>query len=113
MFSSSSYAEWTKVSENARGTLYADYERIRKHDGYFYWWDLIDFVEPTSTGMQSTKVYKQGDCKLFRIKVLSYSFHNEPMGGGTGTRKNVPDKEWNYPTPNSSGESVLQSVCNR
>ena len=114
MFSSSSYAEWTKVSENARGTLYADYERIRKHDGYFYWWDLIDFVEPTSTGMQSTKVYKQGDCKLFRIKRLSSSYHTQLGGDGTSDiTHNVPDKEWTYPSPNSADEVILKEVCNQ
>ena len=38
--------------------------------------------------------------------------HKEPMGGGTGkTVKNVPDKEWIYPHPNSPGELILKSVC--
>jgi hypothetical protein len=114
MFSSSSYAEWTKVSENVNGnTFYVDYERIRKHDGYVYWWELLDYLKPTSTGRLSGKTYNQGDCKLFRLKILSYSFHNEPMGGGTGDTGNVPDEGWDYPSPDSSVEEVLQSVCNR
>ena len=114
MFSSSSYAEWTKVSENVNGsTFYVDFERIRKHGGYVYWWDLTDLLKPILTGVLSAKIYKQGDCKLFRFKNLSYSFHKEPMGGGTGDVVNEPDKEWNYPPPNSSAEGILQSVCNR
>ena len=113
MFSSSSYAEWTKVGENIKATFYVDYERIRKNDGYVYWWDLTDFLKPTSQGHLSAKTYSQGDCKLFRVKVLSRSIHKEPMGGGTGEMINKPDKEWTYPSPNSVNEIILKAVCNR
>ena len=114
MFSSPSYAGWTKVGEDVNGkTFYVDYERIRKHDGYIYYWQLQDFLKPTSTGMLSAKMYNQGDCKLFRYKSLSYSFHKEPMGKDTGHTDNVPDKEWTYPAPDTVDESVLKQVCNR
>ena len=43
MFSSPSFADWKKVSENVDGdTYYVDFERIRKHGGYVYFWDLQD-----------------------------------------------------------------------
>ena len=113
MFSSPSYAGWTEVTENARGTAYVDYERIRKHDGYIYFWELFDYLKPTLQGHLSAKIYYQGDCKLFRHKNLSYSFHKEPMGGGTGDTVNKPDKEWTYPSPNSISEELLKQVCNR
>jgi hypothetical protein len=114
MFSSSSYAEWTKVSENMNGdTFYVDFERIRKVDGYVYFWQLQDYLKPISGGYLSSRIYKQVDCKLFRFKDLSFIFRKEPMGGGTGDTYNDPDKEWNYPSPNSSGESILKQVCNR
>ena len=107
------FADWTKLGEKVSGdTIYVDFERIRKHGGYVYWWDLSDFLKPTELGYLSGKLYKQGDCKLFRFKVLSDSFHKEPMGGGTpSTYSNKPDKEWIYPLPNSSMETILKSVC--
>ena len=44
MFSSSSYAEWRKIGVNVDEiTLYVDIERIRKHDGYVYWWKLMAY----------------------------------------------------------------------
>ena len=89
------------------------FERIRKHDGHVYWWQLFDYLKPTPQGHLSGKTYNQGDCKLFRHKYLSFSFHKEPMGVGTGEMLNEPDKEWTYPPPNSSGETVLKQVCNR
>jgi len=48
MFSSPSYAEWTKVNKDADGnTNYVDFERIRKHVGYVYYWELSDYLKPT------------------------------------------------------------------
>ena len=114
MFSSSSFAGWTKVGENAIGTsYYIELERVRKVDGYVYFWYLHDRSKPTRHGDLSTKIYNKGDCKLFRYKNLSYSFHKEPMGVGTGEVINKPDKEWGYPSPNSSMEGILKAVCSR
>ena len=113
-FSSPSYAEWKKVVEGASGdTYYVDFERIRKHDGYIYFWRLNDCLTPTSSGRLSAKVYRQGDCKLFRYKSLSYSFHDEPIGMGSGVSDSPKNPEWTYPSPNSSGGATLKSVCNR
>jgi len=43
MFSSPSYAEWTKVNEDVkRNTYNVDYERIKKVDENVYSWDLTD-----------------------------------------------------------------------
>jgi len=114
MFSSPSYAGWTKVGENVNGRIYyVDFERIRKHDGYVYYWELSDYLKPSSQGDLSGKVYSQVECSLFRFKILSYSFHDEPMGGGTGIRVNEPDKEWTYPSPNSVNEAIIKKVCSR
>ena len=83
MFSSPSYSEWTKLSKNMMGNIfYVDFERLRKNSGYVYWWDMVDYLKITDQGILSHKQYRQGDCKLFRYKVLDYIFYKEPMGGG-------------------------------
>ncbi len=107
-------AEWKKVGKNMIGdTFYVDFERIRKHGGYVYWWDLSDYLKPTH-GDLSVKTYKQSDCKLFRYMRLSSSFHKEPMGRGTPSN-NYSNKNpyWIYPSPNSVSEQILKSVCSR
>ena len=93
-------------------TFYVDFERIRKQGGYVYYWDLFDYLKPKS-GNLSVKEYKQGDCKVFRYKSLSYSFHKEPMGRGTGDVEEPHKKGWKYPSPNSVGETLLKIVCSR
>ena len=74
---------------------------------------MSDYLKPTKSGDLSSKVYKQGDRKLFRYERLSYSFHKEPMGGGTGrvVEPGAKHKDWRYPLRNSVDELVLQQVC--
>jgi hypothetical protein len=114
-FSSPSYAKWTMMGENTGITFYVDFERVRKVDGFVYYWTLINYLKPTKQGHLSDKTYHQGDCKLFRYKILSGSFHKEPMGSGTGNTPPIPEKhkDWKYPSPGSMIESVLKSVCSR
>ena len=115
--SSPSYAEWTKVGENGiENTVHVDFERIRKLDGYVYFWMLIDYLKPfngKNGTMLSGKVYNQGDCKLFRYRNLSLSFHKEPMGRDVGVANNPKNPEWQYPPPNSIIETTLKTVCAR
>ena len=112
MFSSASFAEWTKLVGSVKGnTFYVDFERIKIHDGYVYYWELLDFLKPSPQGDLSGKMYNQGDCKLFRYKMLSGSFHKEPMGRGTGAIDSYKNPEWIYPPPKSSIEGVLKAVC--
>ena len=113
MFSSTSFAEWTEVSKNIRGdTFYVDFERIRKVDGYVYYWQLTDLLKPTQElGVLSAEIYHEGDCNLFRFKVLSNVFHQQSMGRDVGKTFSPKNPEWEYPRPTSVTEIVLNTVC--
>ena len=113
--SSPSYAEWTKLlgTSSIGDTFYVDYERIRKYDGFVYYWRLTDFLLPNEIGDLSGKSYNQGDCKLFRFKILSCIFYTELMGRGSGRSETAKNPEWNYPPPNSINELMLKQVCSR
>ena len=114
MIPSTSFAEWTRVTGNDKGDVYhVDFERIREHDGYVYFWGLRDNLKPDEFGDLSAKVYNEGDCNLFRFKTLSYSFHKEPMGGGTGDVQEPVKKGWKYPSPDSVNEIILKEVCSQ
>ena len=114
MFSSTSFAEWTKIGVTNNGhTHYVDFERIRKHKGFVYWWDMIDQPKPDERGILSTKAYMEGDCKLFRYRYLSISHHKKPMAGGTGDTSTYQDLRWEYPSPDSAGESKFKLVCSQ
>ena len=113
IFSSTCFAEWTKVDEDWLGTFYVDFASMRKVDGHVYFWRLSDFLKPDADGELSYKIYTQGDCKLFRYKVLGVSAHKQTMGEGTGeVAEPVKELEgWIYPRPNTVGETSLKKVC--
>ena len=111
-FSSPSDVEWTKVNKDADGnTNYVDFKRIKKNDGYVYWWILSDILKPTLQGHLSSRTYNQGDCKLFRVKYLSWIFYIKPMGVGTGSSGGPKNPQWDYPDPNSVMGNILKTVC--
>jgi hypothetical protein len=112
MFSSTSFAEWFEVTRSERGdTLYLDMDRIRQHDGYFYYWDLTDYLRPTEYGYLSISSYNQGDCKLFRSKVLSVIMHKQPMGRDVGDSQSLKNPEWYNPGRGSVEKNLLSLLC--
>ena len=114
MFSSTSSAEWTKTYKGGDGTtFYVDFERIRKVEGYVYFWELADYLKPKNSGVMSGIIYVQGDCKLFRYQILSYVFQEERMGLGSGIPYNPKNPEWKYAPPNTPTEHHLKLVCSR
>ena len=113
VISSSSYAKWTALSENNGSINGVDFERIKKQNGFVYYWELINHSKPFK-GISSGKMYNQGDCKQFRYKILSYYFYKEPMGIGEPNDIGSPkNPEWIYSPPNSVVENTLKKVCSR
>ena len=111
MIASPAYADGYRVGENGDGTTYyVDFDRIRKNGGYVYFWYLGDLLKPSSTGMLSYKVYRQGDCGMLRYKNLSFIYYKQPMGEGSGDTDS-PNPEWKYPPPDSVAEYTLKQVC--
>jgi len=120
MFSPPSYSEWEYIGKSVKGIeYYVDFERIRKHDGYVFYWELKDYVteneQKKHQGFKSAIGYIKGDCNIFRYKRLMLSFREGPMGMGDSFDLDYSEKEdpWHYQHPKSIGESVQNSVCSR
>ena len=112
VFSSTGFAEWKKISISADGiSYYVDFKRIRKQGEYVYFWQLSNYLKPTKDGDFSAKKYSQGDCKEFKYKILSSSYHKKTMGRGRSDGQDPVKKGWRYPPPNSVIETVLRAVC--
>jgi hypothetical protein len=112
VFSSSSYADWTKVTEASNGDdHYLDFERIRQHSGHVYYWVMRDYLKPDKSGYLSDKFYYQGDCKQFRYKGLSAVIYREPMGGGTGESTKIKWEKWVNSNSNNVSGTILEAVC--
>jgi hypothetical protein len=115
MFSSNSHSEWTEIVESAigKGTYYLDFDRISKRNGYVYYWYLNDALQSTN-GVSSGEIYRKGDCKSFRYKLISYLPYKQPMGQGSplfSNPKTIENAQWTKPNRNSVGERLLKNVC--
>jgi len=112
LFPLSSFAKWTMIGTNLDSTtFYVDLERIKKLDGFIYYWELANFSKPRLSYL-SVKSFRKVDCKLLGSRTLTVTFYKEPMGAGTLSKGyDTPDKEWGYSPPQSIGEDVLKTVC--
>jgi hypothetical protein len=109
---SNASARWTNIIRDHSGTtFYLDVLRIVKNERYVYFWELIDYLKPTETGVLSHEVFAQGDCKLNRKKTVSFSSHKKPMGAGLGLPYEPKNSKWMEPSPGSAMETVVKSAC--
>ena len=112
LLSSTVSARWTNIIRDHSGTtFYLDVLRIAKNERYVYFWELIDYLKPTETGVLSHEVFAQGDCKLNRKKTVSFSSYKEPMGAGVGLPYEPKNSKWMEPSPGSAMETVVKSAC--
>ena len=112
IWSSKSFGEWEFVESSTDGTrTYIDFDKIRKHDGYVYFWALEDLLKPDQDGDLSYINYYQGDCNLFRYKHLSASYYKQAMGEGTVNNVTDENPEWKDVNPNWIMATYLKLVC--
>ena len=111
MFSSKSFSKWTKTFIIGKGAAihYMDFDSFRKKNGYVYWWSLVDFAKPKK-GILSMMGYNQGDCKMYRRKVLSIVTYKKNMGRGASNTYDGDDK-WIYPRPKTAHQDALKRLC--
>ena len=123
MLSFNSYGEWTKTSEDDDGdAYYIDFQTVKKLDnGNVVFWVMVDSAKGVEGVLDnelymSSKMFWQGDCDLFRFKVLSITQYEKPMGRGDsesydGYLELMGMDAWNYLPPDSIGYMNLNEIC--
>ena len=113
MLPSPGLAEWAKVSATESGstTFYIDLDTIKKAKGFIYFWGLADYLEPSKYGTLSLANYTKGDCGTMKEMELSLMSYRGSMGKGSPSDSWLPEKEWVYNPPGSTGEEILRTVC--
>jgi len=112
LISFNSYGGWKWIGDSVSSNdYYIDFEKIKKIDGYNYYWFLTDLLKSDEYGYFSYISYVQGDCKLSRYMYLSDFYYNQPMGKGKVTSNTIENPKWDYPPPGSVNEFILKQVC--
>ena len=110
LFSTASWGEWKFVTETINvSKCYYDRDRVIKSRKYLYFWILTDYIKP-KWGVLSYSTYTQLNCSILRFKNLKYQWYENSMGEGEMT-DSTPRYEWKYHHPDSSGEELLNKVC--
>ena len=109
-FSSPYFGEWIKSAETEDGAFYINFSDIREADGFVYWWQLNDLIEPNK-GTLSAITYHQTDCFWFRTKYLRGKVFKANMAEGTAEREyDYENPKWIYPAGHLQGQ-LVQDVC--
>ena len=112
-FCNSVFADWEKFGDATKGGEYfVEKDTIIKESGYIYFWKMIDSPKPfLDTNFYSVKVYIKGDCKVKKIKTLTFVFYTGKKGTGESEQQESVNKNWKYPTPESVNYSILKKLC--
>lgn len=110
-----SFAEWTAVTKGSSNgnTFYIDFETVKEKNGRVYYWELIDALKPTSSGVLSSKSLSEVDCGTPRkFRTVSSLCYTKPMAaGGIKNHKNNQQNEWNYAAKNSVAQVMMNAAC--
>ena len=102
---------WKKVTESVMGdSVYVDVDNIKKRNGIVYYWQLADYLEPTSGGTNSSISKYRVNCVEEKQTWLNATWYSQSMGKGRITGESNLN-EIQYPKPNSVGYSVMKFAC--
>ena len=112
IFCNSVFADWKKFGNTKDGEYFVEKDSIIEESGYIYFWKMIDYSKPLlDTNYYSVKVYIKGDCKVKKIKTLTYVFYTGKKGAGDSNQQESVNKNWKYPIPESVDYSLLEKLC--
>ena len=86
---------WLKAGVNARGDMfYIDIDNIENENEIVYYWNLIDFTQPTSIHARSHISKYKVDCAENKQTWLDYQYYSQHMGKGKRVTESLP--VWNH-----------------
>ncbi|MAC67523.1 MAG: hypothetical protein CMK54_05905 [Proteobacteria bacterium] len=102
---------WKKVAKNKDGSsFYIDGDNMKKHNRLVYFWELSDFLEPLSGGVNSAISKYKVDCTEEKQTHLNLTFYSQSMSKGRILYEFSPNKI-EYPKPKEIGYIVMKFAC--
>jgi hypothetical protein len=111
--SGSASAEWVKIGEDKKMTLYLDPSTIKASNNLRKVWTLLDRKDIPEYGGLSVRSHKQYNCKTDEMTILSFSFHSEHMALGNVISAHTPSDNLINVPPNTPESAALKFVCSK
>ena len=103
---------WTKVTESEQGnSFYVDINSIKKHNGFVYYWELTDYLEPLEGIANSSIVKYKVDCGEEKRTWLNDTYYSQSKGRGRIVEDNS-NNIIDYPKPKEVRYTVMKFACN-
>ena len=104
--------EWTVTASSTDGdTMYIDLDTIRQVNGFVYFWQMLDQVEPNKFGDLSATSYVKTDCGVLRAQNLTSNFYNQSMARGNTSSTHNKKGDWLHLPLDSLGGVTLSLAC--
>ena len=99
LFSVNGFAfNWIRLGKTSAGDVYyIDTANIKQHNGFVYYWELIDLLEPALGAKSAISKYKV-DCGVENVTCLTDTYYSQSMGKGEIVFEDNPNKI-GYPKP--------------
>ena len=114
LLSSSAWAGWRSIGENATGTSYANPDTITRKGNTAQMWSLLDykdFQRMVEVGYFSQKAQAEYDCKDRKSRGLTLSLHAGHMGEGKVIYADESPHEWEAVAAGSLNETLWEIAC--
>jgi hypothetical protein len=105
------HAEWTKLEDNDRATIYVDMDRLQKNAQFATIWQLTDLKKRSKTGTLSSQILMEFDCKAHKRRTVVFTSHDDNMAEGKTLYKSLKGGEWHPVSKDSIAEKMMHMVC--
>ena len=102
---------WVPLAESNQGEAFVDADSIRKAGGFVYFWQIVNYTEPTKYQTLSVKAYIKVNCNSLGYMSLKSEYYDSHMGKGKLNSSGNPKQVWIYDPPNSAGNIIMREVC--
>ena len=114
LLSSSAWAGWRSIGEDATGASYADPDTITRNGNTAKMWSLLDykdFQRMVEVGYFSRKAQAEYDCKESKLRGLALSLHAGHIGEGKVIYADESPHEWEAVDAGTLNETLWKIAC--
>lgn len=114
--SNNAIAEWVKVAENEKLSMYRDSPPNQKKGNFIETLWLLDYKTTQSSEGQSflsIRIQNEINCKKDQIRNIESSVFYGRMGAGEKVSHSTKLQEWTKSTPDSISETMIKVACDK